>query len=156
VSASEEPIADLPRGSYATPALGDLDADGDLDLVVGESSGELNLFENVGTSTSPDFQLVTENLAEIDAGSRSSPTLVDVDGDGDLDLVIGDESVGLMVHRNIGTPQSAEFETTGTALGDFTTRLAQPRFVDIDADGDLDLVVGDQGGGLHFYRNGAR
>jgi len=156
VSASEEPIADLPRGSYSTPALGDLDGDGDLDLVVGESSGELNLFENVGTATAPDFELVTENLAEIDAGSRSSPTLVDVDGDGDLDLVIGDESVGLMVHRNTGTPQSAEFETTGTALGDFTTRLAQPRFVDLDADGDLDLVIGDQGGGLHLYHNGAR
>jgi uncharacterized protein (DUF2141 family) len=156
VSASEDPIADLPRGSYSTPTVGDLDADGDLDLVVGESSGEMNLFENVGSATDPRFELVTERISEIDAGVRSVPTLVDVDGDGDLDLVVGDESRGMTVFRNVGSPESWEFEATGTVLGDFTTRLSQPRFVDLDADGDLDLVVGDQGGGLHFYRNGAR
>jgi uncharacterized protein (DUF2141 family) len=156
VSASEDPIADLPRGSYSTPTVGDLDGDGDLDLIVGESSGELNLFENVGSATDPRFELVTERISEIDAGVRSVPTLVDVDGDGDLDLVVGDESRGLSVFRNVGSPQAADFEPEGTALGDFTSRLSQPRFVDLDGDGDLDLVVGDQGGGLHFYRNGAR
>ncbi len=156
VEASDEPMADLPRGSYSTPTVGDLDADGDLDLVVGESSGELNLFENVGSATDPRFELVTERIAEIDAGVRSVPTLVDVDADGDLDLVVGDESRGLTVFRNVGSPSEAEFETAGSVLRELTSRLSQPRFVDLDGDGDLDLVVGDQGGGLHFYRNGAR
>jgi len=156
VAASEDPIADLPRGSYSTPALGDLDGDGDLDLVVGESSGEVNLFENAGGPSEPRFELVTEAISEIDVGSRSSPALVDVDGDGDLDLVVGEESRGIRVYRNVGTPAAAEFSPEAEPLGDFTTRLAQPRFVDIDGDGDLDLVVGDQGGGMYMYRNRAR
>jgi glycosyltransferase A (GT-A) superfamily protein (DUF2064 family) len=156
VAASEEPIADPGRGSYLTPAVGDLDGDGDLDLVVGESSGEINHFENVGSRTEPRFELVTDAISGIDVGVRSSPVLVDVDGDDDLDLVVGEESRGLVVHLNIGSPTAPEFSPEGRPLGELTTRLAQPRFVDLDGDGDLDLVVGDQGGGLHFYRNGAR
>lgn len=156
VAASDEPIADPGRGSYLTPAVGDLDADGDLDLVVGESSGEINHFENVGTPAAPRFELVTDAISGIDVGVRSSPALVDVDGDDDLDLVVGEESRGLVVHLNVGSPAVPEFSPEALPLGDLTTRLAQPRFVDLDGDGDLDLVVGDQGGGLHFYRNGAR
>jgi len=156
VAVSDDPIADLPRGSYSTPAVGDLDGDGDLDLVVGESSGEVNLFENVGGPDAPRFDLVTEAISDIDVGARSSPTLVDVDGDGDLDLVVGDESKGLGLYRNVGSAQMAEFSPDRESLGEFTSRLAQPRFVDIDGDGDLDLFIGDQGGGLHLYRNRAR
>lgn len=156
VPASSDPIADLPRGSYSTPAVGDLDADGDLDMVVGESSGEVNHFENVGSPSAPVFELVTEAISDIDVGARSSPALVDVDGDGDLDLVVGDESRGLGLYRNVGTPEVAEFSPDRESMGDFSSRLTQPRFVDIDADGDLDLVLGDQGGGLHLYMNRAR
>ncbi|MDT8369866.1 MAG: VCBS repeat-containing protein [Longimicrobiales bacterium] len=161
VAASDAPLVDLTRGSYATPTTGDLDGDGDLDLIGGESSGEINHYANVGSPTAPRFELVTDNLAGIDAGSRSAPTLVDLDGEGDLDLVVGNERGEFIVYRNRGTRAVPDFESEGTRLGDLTPlgdammRLAQPRFVDIDADGDLDLVVGDQGGGLLFFRNRA-
>ncbi|HSG49682.1 MAG TPA: FG-GAP-like repeat-containing protein, partial [Longimicrobiales bacterium] len=150
--AGDEPLADLPRGSHATPALGDLDGDGDLDLLVGESSGEINFFRNVGTPADPRFELVTEKVGDLDVGRRSAPLLVDLDGDGDLDLLAGSESGGARVYLNRGTASAPDFVEAGSLavpLPGFST----PILVDLDGDGDLDLVSGGMGGGLVFYRN---
>ena len=60
---------------------------GDLDLVVGNSDGELNYFENTGTSTAPVFVQRTgsANIFDgIDVGSSSKPALADLDDDGTL------------------------------------------------------------------------
>lgn len=147
------PIIQLTRGSYSSPTVGDLNGNGLLDLVVGESSGEINHYRNAGTPERPEFELVTDQLAGIDVGSRSAPLLVDVDGDGDLDLLVGEESRGVIFFENIGTPEEPQFDPVGIPLdGDFP-RLAVPRLVDIDGDGDLDMILGDQGGGLVFLRN---
>jgi hypothetical protein len=157
-----EPLADLPRGSHATPAVGDVDGDGDLDLVVGESSGELNLFLNTGSRTAPRFELATEKLAGIDAGRRSVPALLDVDGDGDVDLVVGSEEGGAAVFLNAGFRVEGVggdgpggipvFTEAGTLDGAFPPYSA-PVFLDVDGDGDLDAVSGAMAGGLVFLRN---
>jgi hypothetical protein len=152
VSAGDDPAADLPRGSHSTPALGDLDGDGDFDLVVGESSGEINFFRNTGTSESPRFELVTEQLGGLDVGRRSAPALVDVDGDGDLDLLAGSEDGGLAFFPNRGTPLEPSFgeeDELDVPLPAYGT----PVLVDLDGDGDLDLVSGGLGGGVVFFRN---
>ena len=60
-----EPLVELSRGSHASPALADLDGDGDLDLVAGESSGEVNLWRNDGTPREPRFTLVTDRLVDL-------------------------------------------------------------------------------------------
>ena len=60
---------------------------GDLDLVVGDYSGELNYFENTGTSTAPAFVQRTGSANPfdgIDIHSRSAPALGDLDNDGTL------------------------------------------------------------------------
>jgi hypothetical protein len=148
----EDFVVEIPRGSHAAPALGDLDGDGDLDMVVGESSGELNHFRNVGSATAPAWELVTEKLGDIDVGRRSAPELLDVDGDGDLDLVVGSESDGVMVYLNEGTPREPRFVEAGA----FPVRLpgyARPAFVDLDGDGDLEVASGGMGGGVVVYRN---
>jgi hypothetical protein len=146
------PLVELPRGSHSLPAAGDLDGDGDLDLLVGEASGEINFFRNVGTVRDPSFELVTETLDDIDVGRRSAPYLLDLDGDLDLDLIVGREEGGAAVFRNVGGVQAPRFESSP----DLATGL--PKYsalapADIDADGDLDFIVGGLSGGLVFLRN---
>ncbi len=151
--------ARLSRGSNATPALVDIDADGDLDLFVGETSGTINFFRNVGTRETPQFEEVTDQFGDIDVGRRSFPAFEDLDGDGDLDLVVGRDDKSLAIFRNTGTPEAASFQAFGSneASGVFgalaqlvVPTLATPVFVDLDGDGDRDLVSGSEGGGVVY------
>ena len=142
----------LTRGSNSTPALVDIDADGDLDLFIGESSGDLNFYLNDGTPGDPKFDLVSDKFEGIDVGRRSVPRFADLDGDGDQDLIIGRESDGVVVYINSGTAEVPVFVESGTLPASFPL-LAVPAFVDIDADGDLDVFSGGLGGGLLFFQN---
>jgi len=142
----------LTRGSNSTPDLVDIDMDGDLDLFVGEASGTINFYRNEGSATEPNFELVSDKYLDIDVGRRSVPTLVDMDGDGDYDMVIGRESPGLAYYRNDGTPQEPNF-VEDTSFEVVLPALSTPTFIDIDGDGDLDLFSGGDGGGLFFYEN---
>jgi hypothetical protein len=153
----QDPSATIrpPRVSHAAPALGDLDADGDLDLLIGQASGAIVFFRNTGTPRAPRFTLVTDRLDDIKAGRRSAPALADVDGDGLIDLVIGHENAGtLTVYRNAGTRTSPRF-VPHSPLTNALPPAATPAFADIDADGVADLFVGTTSGGIRFYR-GAR
>ena len=144
-------LVTLTRGRNTTPALADLDRDGDLDLMVGEGSGALNYYRNVGDAGAPRFELVTDEFAGIDVGRRSVPALVDLDDDGDADLVVGSESGELAYWLNESTPERLRFVTArGPELP--VQGYSAPAFTDIDADGDLDLFVGTAGGGLLFFR----
>jgi len=148
--------ATLTRGRNTTPALGDLDGDGDLDLLIGESSGTLNYYRNAGTRAAPDFQLVSDEFQDIDIGRRSIPAILDWDGDGDLDLAVGSEASGIRIYLNEGTPSEPVFVET-EPFGPPVPTFTAPAFTDLDGDGDLDLVAGGNGGGLTVYRKtGAR
>jgi hypothetical protein len=140
------------RASNTMPALGDLDGDGDLDLLIGEASGEVNQYRNDGTVREARFILVTEKLSDIDVGRRAAPTLIDLDSDGLLDLVIGREDAGVSAFRNAGTRAEPRFQP----LEGWTLPLppfAAPVFGDLSGDGRIDVLSGGTGGGLVFYRN---
>ena len=145
-----DPLLELPRGSNAMPALGDLDDDGDLDLVVGESAGTLAYYRNDGTAARPNFTLVAEDFAEITVDNRSAPTLHDVDRDGDLDLLVGSKTDGLVLARNVGSPSIPEF-ADAEPVDLEAPRMAAPTVADVDGNGAADLLLGSDGGGLVLF-----
>jgi hypothetical protein len=82
-------------------------------------------------------------------GRRSAPLPADLDGDGDLDLLVGAEQGALALFQTRGTRQAARFVRDATVVLE-VPRWQRPPRGDLDGDGDLDLVVGGIGGGyLH-------
>ena len=140
----------ITRGTNSTPAFGDLNGDGTLDLVIGEASGTINLYKNTGTKTSPKFELVSDNFQNIKVPRRSAPTLADFDGDGKLDMLIGTGEGELQLWRNVGAAGEIRFERDTT----FVVRSypdAIPAVGDLFGTGRLELMVGTLGGGLRWF-----
>jgi hypothetical protein len=140
----------LTRGSNATPALVDIDADGDLDLFVGEASGELNFYRNTGTAQGFRFEFVTDAYEAIDVGRRSHPAFHDFDGDGDFDMISGQEGGGCAYFRNNGSRSAPKFVADSTLVAPLPT-LASPVIVDLNGDRQPELVSGGTSGGLYYF-----
>jgi uncharacterized protein (DUF2141 family) len=135
-------------------AAGDLDGDGDLELVVGGRSGRLLVYENVGTAEAPAFRSPAAPLLPTPQRSFSAPALVDVDGDGDLDLIVGGREGRLEWIENAGTPQAAQWKARSLFFARVDVgALSVPLFSDLDGDGDPDLLVGNSLGHLVWYEN---
>jgi VCBS repeat-containing protein len=117
--------------------MGDVDGDGDLDLVVANFFSQANkVYLNNGSGS------FTDSGQNLGSSSSHSIELGDIDGDGDLDMVVGNlSSQPNKIYTNDG---NGVFTDSGQSLGssDSTHLLLG----DMDGDGDLDLVVGNFGG----------
>jgi uncharacterized protein (DUF2141 family) len=142
---------------HYAPAFGDLDGDGDLDMLVGTWNRGVALYLNQGTRVQPEFILEDTTLVRLTRGSNSTPALTDVDGDGDLDLFIGESSGELNFYRNVGTPEAPSFDLVSDRFGEIDAgRRSFPAFADVDGDGDEDLLLGrEEGGVLLYWRAGS-
>ncbi len=131
-------------GSYSQPAPGDIDGDGDLDLLVGGGDGRIQLFECTGSPAVPSYERVTDFLAGIDVGLNAAPALVDWDADGDLDLLIGTSAGRIQYWRNDGSATEFLPVLQETQLGGIKVdQYAVPRPGDLNGDGLTDLLVGE-------------
>jgi hypothetical protein len=135
------------------PTVGDIDGDGDIDMICGMEDGTLTLFENTaGVGNPVAWATPTAFYSNIDVGNRSTPQLVDLDRDTDLDLVIG--RYGGMIHyyENMGSTSNPVFSSTATSnmLGGYSiqniSRTPMP-FIH-DNNGSYELFIGHQLGNV--------
>lgn len=140
------------------PAFGDLDNDGDAELLVGNFDGTISLFRNTGSPSTPNFIFETivqnDTGGTLDIGVYARPVLIDSDDDNDLDLTLGRFNGRFSFYRNIGNAQTYSFREDpnffGTLdVGDNST----PHLIDYDNDSDFDLFSGNRSGMIIFYKN---
>ena len=161
----QEGMLDFGRGAY--PVLIDFDGDGLLDLAVAnkeryegvdQTPAAIACYRNDGTETSPSFVLQSMDWVDLSTYQIESPfpAFGDLDGDGDLDLIVGDELGLLHEFTNEAEPgEWPSYELSVLSLTDGITgepidvgQFAAPQLIDVDADGNLDLVVGEKNGTL--------
>jgi hypothetical protein len=141
-----------------SPAFGDIDNDGDFDLFIGKLNGTIEVYLNTGSPQSPQFTngtILQNNLGQIiDIGSSATPFLIDVDGDSDLDLVIGGFNGRFSLYENTGNSSSYEFTLNSSYFGTLDVGdNSTPFLFDYDKDGDYDLFSGSRRGELFYFRN---
>lgn len=142
------------------PTFGDLDGDGDEDMILGEYVGYCYYLENTGGEGSPAIfnTFITLNDSEGEAifqGTYVYPLLKDLDRDGDLDLVIGRRTGKLQYLENTGigtynfTHVTNELGGVDVSGVQFIQGHAIPQFVDLD--GEYQLVIGSKRGYIYYY-----
>ncbi len=144
----------LTRGGLSSPALGDIDNDGKVEVVVATMSPPWD-FDQPVSSTNPNysystiwawdgdstpvsgFPIVTEQII------LSSPALGDIDGDGFLEIVVGTGGDTLPGRQNM----VSAYNHDGTSLPNWPIEThgpmpASPSLADIDQDGTLEVIIG--------------
>lgn len=136
-------------GYSSSPYIIDWNNDGKKDVLCGDDSGFTSLLINTNTDANPVFNSavkVSIGMTPIDVGSRASPVVVDWDGDGNKDLLVGETYGNIYYYRNIGPDGNPIFSTSvRLSAGGTTIDVGYyPRFEvgDWDRDGTLDIICG--------------
>ena len=141
-------------GYSESPEFADLDGDGDFDMLTGGLYDYLSFpiyFENTGTPEDPFFTAPVVgpfNLNNVDCGPAyySNYAAGDYDHDGDFDMVVGYDNSDLCFIENTGSPDAPYFENGTVLIADIDDETVRTSFNDLDGDGDIDLLIFNQGG----------
>jgi hypothetical protein len=153
-------------GEGAVPRWFDYDSDGDLDLFIGnygyyQPSGiypsKIALYKNTGNFNDPEFTFITDDFANLYANSYNIispvPTFADLDGDGDKDMLVGEITGHLYLFRKDPGPADNFVLVPGFYQAIDVGSNSAPQLIDIDRDGKVDLLIGEQSGNLNYFRN---
>jgi hypothetical protein len=130
-------------------AIGDVDGDGWQDIYLCALQGGNRLYRNLGGWR---FQEVPVGDAACAGQFSTGAVLADVDGDGDLDLLVNGISAGTRLFRNDGAVQGVvtwtEVKDSGLSRSASAVSMA---LADIDGDGDLDLYCTHYIDEMHLF-----
>jgi FG-GAP-like repeat/Secretion system C-terminal sorting domain len=155
-----DPFNGADVGFLSAPTFVDIDGDGDLDAFVGGYGSGISFYKNTGTATAPVYTLqpgASNPLNAIISTFGLFPTFVDIDGDGDKDLFVGQADGSVAYYKNTGTALAAVFTLQVGAANPLSAvsvgYYAAPVFVDIDGDGDMDAIIGTGPGNIQYFKN---
>ncbi|MCR9229143.1 MAG: VCBS repeat-containing protein [Flavobacteriaceae bacterium] len=146
-----------------TPNIEDFDGDGDLDIICGEFVDTFTWYENIGSRENPQYttgrQLLNEEGLVVMDLEMMKPTAIDWNGDGTMDLIVGDEDGRVAFIENTGEVKDhmpvfkqavyLKQKADDVKFGGLIT----PYSVDWDGDGDEDLLCGNTAGYFGFIEN---
>jgi len=166
--------------SYPCAYYEDIDNDGVKDLIAtpnetnfSNNSNSAMYYKNMGSTDNPIFSYVQSDLMQFDMlefGSGARPVFVDYNGDGLMDIVVGNYGyfnttisayqTRLALLKNVGTPNWPSFELVTKNFANLSSVFGMglnisPAFADLDGDGDVDMLLGDSNGFLHYFENTA-
>ena len=152
---------------YNALTFGDVDGDGNVDLVIGVIGGAFSPYKTAieylyhvqqapkGTWTVKSKQVISM----IDVGSDAAPALADVTGDGLLDLIVGskfatnDQNTGTITwFENVGSAKEPAFRERGLLPMRGQYNYA-PAVADLDGDGLQDLLTGAWSNQVRWWKN---
>jgi hypothetical protein len=149
------------RGLY--PAFGDLDGDGDKDLLLGNEDGKMLYCTNIPNNGVANFVLSESFYKGIDIGNFATPQIVDIDGDGKLDLLIGEERGTVNFCRNEGTTTTPDFSVANLnpLFGNINVSKYIPNSIAFGYstpkffiyNGQSRIISGSQQGYIYLYEN---
>ena len=147
------------RGIF--PAFGDVDGDGDVDMMTGYEGGSVWFFENTaGSGNTPQYAPPVKDYQGINVGFFSTPQLFDLNEDGLLDLIIGERKGNLNYYENTGDASNPVFTFVTDSLGKINVTdnlvsyygFSTPCFFK-DQQGNIKLIVGSEQGKIFYFEN---
>ncbi len=141
------------------PAFGDLDGDGDQDMLLGNADGKLIFYRNTASPGSPMNLVFTQAFYQgIDIGNNSAPQIIDVDRDGLVDLLIGERAGNLNYFHNTGSASTPVFTFVTNTFGGVS--VLQPGAIAgysapllYDSAGVYRMLVGSDAGTIYLFDN---